>query len=103
MLEKIEYLHEPGSENQHHVVVFALSTCGFCQRALDYLRRRSVDFKFVYVDQLPLEVKTQVKEELKTRYQRSLVFPFLVIDDSVSLTGFTQERWEEALGAKPSE
>jgi glutaredoxin-like protein NrdH len=99
MLDTIEYTHEAGSVSQHRVVVYALSTCGFCSRALEYLRSRSIDFKYVYLDLLPLEVKTSVKEELKNRFQRSLVFPFLVVDETVSLTGFTQERWDEALGA----
>jgi glutaredoxin-like protein NrdH len=99
MLETLEYIHEEGSDSNHRVVVYALSTCGFCKRAMEYLRGRSIDFRYVYLDLLPLEVKNVAKEELKNRFQRSLVFPFLVVDDSVSLTGFTQERWDEALGS----
>jgi glutaredoxin-like protein NrdH len=98
MLEGLEYVHEEGARRDHSVVVYALSTCGFCQRALGFLRNRGVDFRYVYVDQLPKDVKEAVKAEVRRRFQIKELFPTLILDDSEALTGFDRELWEQRLG-----
>ncbi|HMF32738.1 MAG TPA: glutaredoxin domain-containing protein, partial [Candidatus Lokiarchaeia archaeon] len=78
MDEDLEFTIESGDNSAHDVKVYALSTCGFCARALKYLRENSIAFRFVYVDQLPYEVKDRVKSDLRENYKQSVAFPFLV-------------------------
>jgi len=98
MIESIEFTHEEGSRKERSVVVYALSTCGFCRRALGFLKNNGVDFRYVYVDNLPSEVRNAVKAELRERYQIKELFPTLILDDSTALTGFDPQEWERQLG-----
>ncbi|MBN1836088.1 MAG: glutaredoxin family protein [Spirochaetales bacterium] len=98
MTEALQFVHEPGSRDQHSVVVYALSTCGFCRRALEFLRNNDVDFRYVYVDQLPLEAKASLKQTLHERHQIRELYPTLILNDSQALTGFDREEWQRVLG-----
>ena len=98
MLDTLEYVHEKGARRDHSVVVYALSTCGFCKRALAFLRDKSVDFRYVFVDNLPTDVKNALKEELRRRYRITVLFPTIVLDEAEALSGFDREVWEQRLG-----
>lgn len=95
--DKINYIIEPGGDSGHAITVYALTTCGFCRRAIAFLQEKNVAFKYVYIDELPPDTKAELKTELRDRYMRNLVFPFLVVDDKESATGFVQEKWKELL------
>jgi len=95
--DKINYITESGSDSGHTITVYALTTCGFCRRAIAFLREKNVSFKYVYIDELPPDIKNELKTELRERYMRNPVFPFLVVDEKESATGFVQERWKELL------
>ncbi|MBN2155783.1 MAG: glutaredoxin [Candidatus Lokiarchaeota archaeon] len=97
-IQRINYTFEGNKDIGKDVTVYALSTCGFCRRALQFLRDADCKFKFVYVDKLPYETKQQLKEELQDRYEKRVVFPYLVIDDSDVLAGFVEEDWKNTLG-----
>jgi glutaredoxin-like protein NrdH len=98
MIESLEYVHEEGVKRDHSVVVYALSTCGFCKRALEFLRSHSVEFRYVYVDLLPADTKNALKEELRRRYRIKELFPTLILDDVEAVTGFDREEWQRRLG-----
>ncbi len=98
MSADVEFTVEKGTRQDHDLTVYALSTCGFCKRALKFLRDNSIAFKYVYIDQIPFDVKQRVKNELKDKYDRSVYFPFLVIDGKDALVGFTEDEWRTALG-----
>jgi glutaredoxin-like protein NrdH len=95
MFDYLEYTHEEGTVRDRNVTVYALSTCGFCRRGLQFLRDHSIDFSFVYVDDLPIEVKTKVKKELHSQYKKDVSFPFVVIDDKDTLVGFIEPDWKQ--------
>ena len=80
-----------------HIMLYALSTCGFCRRALGFLKNNGVDFRYVYIDELPSEVKQAVKQELRERYRIKEIFPTLILDEEKALTGFDRPEWEREL------
>jgi glutaredoxin-like protein NrdH len=98
MLDTLEYTLVPGSRSEHEVTVYALSTCGFCKRALAFLNSRGVAYRYVHVDLIPLETKTEVKKELKERFKDDVAFPFAVIDGKRHLVGFIEPDWTATLG-----
>ncbi len=100
MSEQVNFIQEPGADSGHDLTVYALSTCGFCKRALSFLRDRKIAFKYIYIDELPGDVKEKLKEELRKQFDVKLLFPFLVIDGKESVTGFLEEGWKEKLGLK---
>jgi glutaredoxin len=104
MDEDLDFTEENGEKTSHNVKIYALSTCGFCARALKYLRENSISFRFVYVDQLPYEVKDRVKSNLKETYNQSVAFPFMVVDENTDtqkvIVGFLREEYEQIFSAE---
>ena len=92
-----EFTHEAGEKKGCKITVYALSTCGFCKRALAFLRDNSVDFKFVYVDKLDKETRNNVIKELEERFNRRVAFPFLIANDEECMVGFNTEKYEDLL------
>lgn len=95
MIENLEFTIEEGKNSYHDVVLFALSTCGFCRRALKFLRDNSIAFRFVYVDHLPIDVKNEVKSELRQKYDQRVVYPFMILDGKEVTAGFREDEWKE--------
>jgi len=82
----------------HKLQVYALSTCAFCERALQFLKAQGLEHEFIFVDNLDPETKRSLKAELKEKYGNIPVFPLLVVDETTGLSGFTEEKWREAIG-----
>jgi glutaredoxin-like protein NrdH len=97
-ISKVDFHEVPGQTEPHKLTVYALSTCAFCKRAMSYLKENGLSYRYVYLDQLDFDLKREVKQELKTKFENLPVFPVLVIDDDEALSGFTEEKWAERLG-----
>ncbi len=100
MQDSLNFTVETGEKIFEEVSLYALSTCGFCKQAIYFLRKNKIEFRFVYVDQLDMEEKKELKSWLKERYQKSVSFPFLVIDDSSVLVGFKEDEWKSTFSLK---
>jgi glutaredoxin len=86
-----------GSKSDHSVLLFALSTCGWCKRTKEFLRENDVAFEYIDVDKCTLEEKQEVGRLLK-EWDAQLGFPVTVVDDEVVITGFIPDEFREALG-----
>lgn len=64
----------------HRVELYALSTCLHCRKMKDFLRKHDVIFSFVDVDLLSDAERQRALAKIQ-KYDRSLSFPLLVIDD----------------------
>jgi len=98
MLDTLDYVSVPGSVRDHDITIYALSTCGFCKRALAFLDSNGFAYRYIYMDRIPLETKTEVKKILKDRYKEDVAFPFAVIDGQDHLVGFIEPDWKKTLG-----
>lgn len=98
LTETLTYTEVPGEQTEHELTVFALSTCAFCRRAMDYLSKHGFRYQYVHVDSLGVEKKRQLKRELKERFEVVPIFPILVIDNDRAYSGFTELIWARALG-----
>lgn len=96
-IESLDFTYVEGSRKEHDVVLYALSTCAFCKKGIDFLTKAGVDFRYIYLDKLDVDLKRQVKGELKSQFENIVVFPVLIIDGTRALTGFTKDQWEAAL------
>ncbi|MBN1328283.1 MAG: glutaredoxin family protein [Candidatus Heimdallarchaeota archaeon] len=97
MLEKLKFTNEQGEKNPCDIEVYALSTCGFCKRALEFLRSNKITFRYIYVDQQDSDLRLMIKNELADRFEGRIGFPFAVINGGEkTLVGFTEEKWKEA-------
>ncbi|HUU76587.1 MAG TPA: glutaredoxin family protein [Methanoregulaceae archaeon] len=90
---KMEHIE---GEMKGKVVLYALSTCGWCARTKELLKTLGVDHYYVYVDLLPRdELEAAFKEVEKFNPRGS--FPTLVINDSLMIAGFKEQEIKEAL------
>jgi glutaredoxin-like protein NrdH len=89
-------MHVKG-KNKGKVVLYALSTCVWCNKTKKLLTELGVDFSYVYVDLLKGDEKEKVLEEM-SRYNSFRSFPTLVIDDQMSIVGYQEKKIREVLG-----
>ncbi|MDD1695407.1 MAG: glutaredoxin family protein [Methanoregula sp.] len=78
------------------VILYALSTCGWCAKTKELLRALGVEFDFVYVDLLRGKEQDDVMNEIE-RWNPKGSFPTLVIRDMISIIGFRENEIREAL------
>ena len=100
MNEKIEFTIIDGKNKFNDVCLYALSTCGHCKRALQYLNDNEIAFKYVFIDLLPFELKNQLKGELREKFDQRIAFPFLVINQKECIVGFFEDEYENLLTYK---
>lgn len=97
-LQNLPVVSKTGARNNHEIMVYALSTCGFCKRAMAFLEANGFSYTYLYVDLIPVDVKNTIKQELKERFRESVAFPFAVIDEKQHLVGFIEADWKLTLG-----
>jgi glutaredoxin len=93
----MELVHVPG-ENRGRVMLYALSTCGWCARTKDLLTNLGVEFSYLYVDLLQGEERDRVVREVE-RWNPRLSFPTVVINDAKVVVGYQESEIREALNA----
>jgi glutaredoxin len=72
------------------VMLYALSTCVWCNKTKKLLGELGVDYYYANVDQLSEEDRDKVEKEI-AKWNPSVSFPTLVIDDSSCIVGFNPE------------
>jgi glutaredoxin-like protein NrdH len=79
------------------IMLYALSTCGWCARTKDFLRKLGVEFDYTYVDLLEGKEQDDVMNEVE-KWNPNGSFPTLVIRDQKGIVGFREDEIREALG-----
>ena len=79
------------------VKLYALSTCGFCKKAKQFLESVEILYECDDVDLLLGEEKERAREEL-ARLNPRRSYPTLLIDEEEVVVGFDEEKLREALG-----
>jgi len=97
-LETLPYTSKTGTRDKPDIVIFALSTCGFCKRAMSFLDDKGFLYRYLHVDTIPLDQKNEIKAILRERFKENVAFPFAVFDNTSHLVGFIQPDWERSLG-----
>jgi glutaredoxin-like protein NrdH len=84
-------------KNKGSVMLFALSTCGWCAKTKDLLKQMGIGFDFVYVDLLEGQAQDDAMQTVE-KWNPPGSFPVLVINNSKSIIGFREQEIREALG-----
>jgi glutaredoxin-like protein NrdH len=85
-------------KNRGTVMLYALSTCGWCAKTKDLLRELGVEFDFTYVDLLDGKEQDEAMNQVE-KWNPSGSFPTLVINDRKSIAGFREQEIREAFRA----
>ena len=98
MQEAVEFVREDGSQGDLNLKLYALSTCGFCKRAIEFLKARKIQFQYIYLDKIDVDKKREIKADLKQKYKNLPVFPVLTVRDEQAVSGFREEEYRKVLG-----
>lgn len=85
-----------GKNNKHKVLLYALSTCGWCKKGKQLLRTNEIEFEYVDVDLSSDEDYEKVRKDILRRGGR-FSFPTVIIDDEILITGFKEDKIRESL------
>jgi glutaredoxin-like protein NrdH len=84
-----------GTHDAGQVMLFALSTCGWCRKARQLLDSNSVAYDYVYVDLAQGTERDEVTREL-AKWTSRQGFPTTVVNGEV-IIGYDEEKLKKAL------
>ena len=95
--DDIQFTDVDGRDTGKSLKVFALTTCGFCKRAMAFMKEQGVSFSYVYIDELGPDVKQRLKDRFFEEFGKKMLFPTLLIDEKDFLPGFIRLHWEKVV------
>ena len=80
--------------NKGDVVLYALSTCGWCKKTRMLLEEMEVEYDYIYVDLLEGDERQEIIEQVK-EWNTKLSFPTLIIKNEESIVGLNEDKVRE--------
>ncbi len=93
-LEK--YAKKVTGKSKGDIILFALSTCGWCRKTKNLLNDLGLEYSYIDVDLLDAQAKREVVEEV-ARWNPSTSYPTIVINNK-SIVGFQEDKIRQAVG-----
>ena len=88
-------VHIPGKKSRR-IILYALSTCGWCHKTKELLDGLGVEYDYEYVDQLEGDEKDEAVRKV-TEWNPGCSFPTLVLDNEKCIVGYKEDEIMEAL------
>ena len=86
-------------KNTGKIMLYALSTCGWCQKTKKLLNDAGIDYFYIDVDSLKGDERDEIMNAIK-RWNPDCSFPTIVIDDNKCVVGFREKEIKDALTLK---
>ena len=88
----------PGKNKVHDVLIYTVSTCGWCKKTKRLLESLGVEYSFIDIDLVPADQKEKVTGEMM-RHNPRCSTPTLVIDKGKDvIVGYQEDRIRNLLG-----
>ena len=81
----------PGENKKHKVLLYAISTCAWCRKTKDFLKKNNFEYEYVDVDFCSLEDREKVRNEI-LRMGGRLSYPAIIIDEKTVINGFHEDK-----------
>jgi glutaredoxin-like protein NrdH len=91
----VKLTHVPGKKSRE-IVLYALSTCGWCKKTRELLDSLGVEYDYVYVDKVRGKAADEVEDELE-RLNPSRSFPTICIDKKKVIVGFKEDEIKKSV------
>ena len=78
------------------LLLYTLSTCGWCRKTKSLLTELEVGYDYVDIDKLPQEERDRMREEVM-KWNPTCSFPTIIVDDHECIVGFKEEKLRELL------
>jgi glutaredoxin len=82
-------------KNKGTVMLYALSTCGWCAKTKELLRELGIEFDYTFVDLLEGKEQDDAMNTVE-RFNPAGSFPTLVINNKKGIVGFREQDIREA-------
>jgi len=89
-------LEHVSGKNAGNIVLYALSTCPWCQKTKQLLGDLGVEYSYIDVDLLPEKEKARIMDTVE-KWNPSCSFPTMVINDNKCFVGFQEAEIRKAL------
>ena len=83
-------------KDKGHVLLFALSTCGWCAKTKKLLNDLGVAYDYEYVDLLEGKSQSEAIDKIR-KWNPSSSFPTLIVNNQKCIVGFKEDDIREAL------
>ena len=82
-------VHVPGRKSGQ-IMLYALSTCGWCGKTKKLLDNLGVEYSYEYVDQLGGTEQEEAMRKVK-EWNASCSFPTMVLDNKKCIVGYKED------------
>jgi glutaredoxin-like protein NrdH len=83
-------------KNVGNIMLYALSTCGWCKKTKELLNDMGVEYDYIFVDLLQDKEREDVIRELD-KWNPSRSFPTLVINNDKCIIGYKEDEIRKAV------
>ncbi len=83
-------------ESKGDIMLYGLSTCGWCLKTKQLLDELGVEYDYVFVDQLTGADRGKAVEEV-SEWNASVSFPTVVINKSTGIVGYKETEIRKAV------
>jgi len=94
--KKMSVIKVPGQNNSHRVLMYAISTCGWCRQAKRFLTNNNIEYEYVDIDLCSKEEREKIRRDILSRGGR-LTYPTIIVDDRILITGLQEDKIREVL------
>ena len=91
---KVEHVK---GKDKGKLMLYALSTCGWCHKTKELLKDLGVEYYYIFVDQLEDSDKEKQMREV-SKYNPHRSFPTHIINNDKCIVGFKEDEIKEVLG-----
>jgi glutaredoxin-like protein NrdH len=89
-------INHVSGQKKGNVMLYALSTCGWCKKTRELLEDLGVEYDFTYVDLLRGEEQKSTLREIE-KVNPDGNFPTIIIDGKKCIVGYKESEIREAL------
>jgi glutaredoxin-like protein NrdH len=85
-----------GKNRKHKVLMYTISTCAWCKKTKKFLSDNDIEYNYVDIDLCKEADREKIREDIRKR-GGEIVFPTMIVDDKILITGFLTDKIKEVL------
>ena len=89
-------LEHVNGENKGDILLFALSTCGWCKKTREHLEKLNLEYDYIYVDLTEGAERNEAVETLQ-KYNKDISFPTIVYNDKDIIIGYKPDEIDDLI------
>lgn len=90
-------INHVAGKNKGKVMLYTLSTCGWCKKTKALLKDIGTEYDYIDVDLVEGKERETVEAEIK-KWNSRISYPTIIIDDDTCIIGFDEDKIKKELG-----